>query len=71
MCLGTAAMASFAGYDLKMDLSLNGKHVSSSRIIVKSGEMGSITQKTEPSDTANFIEVIASEGEIQNHKGIW
>lgn len=33
--VGSSAFASTNGYDLKMDLSLNGKHVSSPRVIVK------------------------------------
>jgi hypothetical protein len=70
ICLNSTAMASTSGYDLKMDLSLDGKHVSSPSVIVKSGEMASIIQKTDKEEASNFIEVIASEGEIQNHKGI-
>lgn len=51
-----------------MDLSLGGKHVASARMIVKAGEPGSITQNT--GSQARFIEVVASEGSIQNHQGI-
>ncbi len=70
MFLSTAAMASTAGYDLKMDLSLNGKNVSSPRVVVKAGEMASITQTSEKGEASSFIEVVVSEGEIKNHKGI-
>lgn len=65
---GSSAFASNA-YDLKMDLSLNKKHVSSPRIIVKAGEMGSINQKNGTEDE-HFIEVIATESSIKNKKGI-
>lgn len=51
-----------------MDLSLNGKHISSPRVIVKAGETATITQKTDTEES--FIEVVATEGEVQNHKGI-
>ncbi|MFV8250539.1 hypothetical protein [Bdellovibrio bacteriovorus] len=64
----SSAFASTNGYDLKMHLSLNGKHISSPRIIVKAGETATITQKTNTEET--FIEVVATEGEIQNNKGI-
>lgn len=63
-----SAFGSTKGYDLKMDLSLNGKHVSSPRLIVKAGETATITQKTQTEES--FIEVIATEGSIQNHQGI-
>lgn len=67
LLIGSSAFAS-NGYDLKMELSMNGKKVSSPRIIVREGETGSITQET--SNEKTFIEVVAKEGEIQNHKGI-
>ncbi len=44
------------------------KKISSPRIIVREGETGKITQETSTEKT--FIEVVAKEGEIQNHKGI-
>ena len=65
--VGLSAFAS-NGYDLKMELSKNGKKVSSPRIRVLEGEAGSITQETSTGKT--FIEVVAKEGEIQNRKGI-
>ena len=64
---GSSALAA-KGYDLKMDLSLNGKHVSSPRLIVKAGETASISQKTDTEES--FIEVVATEGSIQNHQSI-
>ncbi len=66
--IGSTAFASTNGYDLKMDLSLNGKHVSSPRLIVKAGETAYINQKTDTEES--FIEVVATEGSIQNHQGI-
>jgi hypothetical protein len=66
--IGSSAFASTNGYDLKMDLSLNGKLVSSPRLIVKAGETAYINQKTDTEES--FIEVVASEGSIQNHQGI-
>lgn len=42
--IGSSAFASNNGYDLKMDLSMNGKHVSSPRIIVKAGKIVSKPQ---------------------------
>ena len=66
--VGSSAFAATNGYDLKMDLSLNGKHISSPRVIVKAGETATVTQKTDTEE--NFIEVVATEGSIQKHKGI-
>lgn len=66
--VGSSAFAATDGYDLKMDLSMNGKHVASPRIIIKAGELGTIIQKTDSEET--FIEVVATEGEVQNHKSI-
>lgn len=66
--IGSTAFASTHGYDLKMDLSLNGKHVSSPRLIVKAGETAYINQKTDTEES--FIEVVATEGSIQKHQGI-
>lgn len=63
-----SAFAATAGYDLKMDLSMNGKLISSPRMIVKAGEMATINQKTESEES--FVEVVATEGEVQNNKGI-
>ncbi len=66
--ISSFSFAATNGYDLKMEFSMNGKHVSSPRVIVKAGEMATITQKTDTEET--FIEIIATEGEIQNNKGI-
>ncbi len=66
--IGSSAFASVKSYDLKMNLSLNGKHTSSPRVLVKAGETATITQKTETEES--FIEVVVTEGSVQNHKGI-
>ena len=66
--VGGSVFASTNGYDLKMDLSVNGKQISSPRVMVKAGETATINQKTETEES--FIEVVATEGSIQNHKGI-
>lgn len=66
--ISTSAFASTNGYDLKMDFSLNGKHISSPRVVVKAGDTATITQKTDTEES--FIDVVATEGSIQNHKGI-
>jgi ribosomal protein S4 len=56
------------GYDLKINLSLNGKHVASPRIIVKAGEKATITQRGYSQES--FIEVVATENEAKNVPGI-
>lgn len=66
--VGTSAFAGTNGYDIKIDMSLNGKHISSPQFIVKEGLKASMTQKNESQES--FIEVIATEGTIQNNKGI-
>ena len=66
--LGTSALAREKGYDLKIKLAINGKLVSSPRMIVREGEKAIISQKTEREES--FIEVIATEGASQGHKGI-
>lgn len=66
--IGSSTFASNNGYDLKMDLSMNGKYVFSPSITVKAGEMKSIRQKTDTQES--FIEVVATEGQVKNNKGI-
>lgn len=66
--LGSSAFATTNGYDLKLDLSFNGKHISSPRMTVKAGEVATITQKTETEES--FIEVVATDEPIENHSGI-
>lgn len=63
-----ADIAAISGYDLKMELSLNGKIISSPQILAKAGETATITQKTD--DQENFIEVTAIDGSILGNDGI-
>ncbi|MFS4460769.1 hypothetical protein [Bdellovibrio sp. HCB2-146] len=62
--LGSSAFAAGPNYDLKMELSLEGKHVLSPKVIVPAGETASVD------DGKTFVEVVANEGAIQDHKGI-
>ncbi|WP_374076478.1 hypothetical protein [Bdellovibrio bacteriovorus] len=64
----TSTFASERGYDLKIEVSKNGKKISSPGILVKDGQNGSITEETQ--DGTTFIDVVATEGQIQNQKGI-
>ncbi|WP_041577106.1 hypothetical protein [Bdellovibrio bacteriovorus] len=66
--ISSSAFASNKGYDLKMDLSLNGKLISHTQAIVKAGETTTIAQETDTEE--GFIEALVSEGSIQNNKGI-
>ena len=63
-----AAGPTATGYALKMELSMNGKVVSTPRLVVRSGETGSITEESAARKT--FIEVTATEGSVQKRKGI-
>jgi type II secretory pathway component GspD/PulD (secretin) len=66
LLIGSSAFASTKAFDLKMDLSIEGKHVSSPRIVVKEGEKGTITQ--ESNGKKSFIEVVAKEDKAPNGK---
>lgn len=68
LVMSNSLFASSNGYDLKMEMSLNAKTISSPRIVVKENQTGSITQKTDTEE--NFIEVTASEGQVGKNKGI-
>lgn len=60
---------SFAGekaFELRMELSINGKYVSSPRLVAKEGEMAMITQ--EGPNQKTFIEVVATEDRIVRGK---
>jgi hypothetical protein len=65
--MGSSAFAANV-YHLKMDLSIDGKKVASPGLVVREGAPASITE--ESSTGKSFVEVIAKEGSIQNHKGI-
>ncbi|MGZ3787505.1 MAG: hypothetical protein ACXVLQ_03230 [Bacteriovorax sp.] len=61
-----ACSSAFAStsYDLKMDLSLNGKHVSSPRVIAQEGETATIIQKSDGKET--FIDVVTTKADMKN-----
>jgi len=65
----SSAFATSAGYEMKMELSIKGKHVSSSSLITIAGEKASITQRMEKSKNGTFIEVVATEDQGEG-KGI-
>ncbi len=57
--VGSTVLASTNAYDLKIELSMNGKYVSSPRLITEEGKQASITQESEGKKI--FIDVIATE----------
>lgn len=68
MLFATSAFAKEKGYDIKLELALNGKIISSPRLLVRDGEKAVINQKKDSEES--FIEVVAKEGASQDHKGI-
>lgn len=66
--MANSAFAGANGYDLKFDLSLNGKHISSPRMYVLEGAVASIEQKN--STDSSYIEVKATETMVSNKKRI-
>jgi hypothetical protein len=71
LCLLTMSGAAFASsqiYDLSMDLFLNGKHVSSPKMILKEANKASVSQVSKENGT--FIDVVASEVSAEKNKGI-
>jgi type II secretory pathway component GspD/PulD (secretin) len=66
--IGANADCATNGYDLKIDLSLDGKHVSSPHMIVKAGESATATLKN--GNKENFIEVVANEERSKDFDGI-
>jgi len=61
---------SSGGYKLDMNLFLDGKVVSKSKMIVQEGKKAIITQEGANSKAMTKISIIATEGEIQGNKGI-
>ena len=57
----SVSFATTSGYELKVDLSIDGKLISSPRIITIAGEKASISQRIEKSKNGTFIEVIAKD----------
>jgi len=66
--LSTSLLASEKGYKLDMELSMNGKAVSSPKLTIREGETGTITSET--AETKSSFEVVATEGEVKGAKGI-
>lgn len=66
--VGSSALANTNAYELKMELSMNGKHVSSPRLITEEGKQASITQESDGKKM--FIDVIATEKETDNKQAI-
>ncbi|MGZ3746997.1 MAG: hypothetical protein ACXWRE_06510, partial [Pseudobdellovibrionaceae bacterium] len=66
LLMSTASLASEKAFELKMELSIKGKHVSSPRVIAKEGETTLITEEDEGKKT--FIEVVATEDKIVRGK---
>lgn len=64
----TSVFAAKKGYDLNMELSVNGKKLSSPRFIFEEGKTGLITQKL--GSEKIFLEVVATESEVKENKGI-
>jgi len=62
------ALAKVDAYDIKMEVSMYGRHVSSPRIVTKAGEPAMIMNKAGLIE--NFVEVIAVEEEISGKKAI-
>lgn len=73
LMISTQAFSATAGYDLKIDLSLNGKHISSPRLHVEEGVVGSIETTSKDKSgylESNYIEVKVSEILVSNKKRI-
>jgi hypothetical protein len=60
--------ASEQGFDLKMNLSLKGEHISSPRVVVKDGEMATVVQNSGSEKT--FMEVVATENRVNGKNAI-
>jgi hypothetical protein len=57
-------------YDLKMDLSVLGRHVASPRLTVKEGMTASITQQNEGSSEVTFVDIISVEKKTDHNSKI-
>ena len=62
----TPSFASIPGHEIKMDVHMDGKLVSSPRLIVKSGEMATISQKNKVDE--NFVEVETNDENVNDKK---
>ena len=68
LLMGSHAFCATKGYDLKLDLSLDGKHVASPRVLVKDGDVATVNQKSANQET--FVEVVATDAFVDNKRGI-
>lgn len=68
LLLSAPAFAATNTYEIKMDLSVDGKTVFSPRLHVIEGESTSITQDS--ADSMTYIEVVASHADAGGNKGI-
>jgi hypothetical protein len=68
LLISSSVFASTNGYDLKIELSMHGKHVSSPRVTTKEGEVASVTQ--EANGEKIFMDVIATEKPTNNKQAI-
>lgn len=68
-----ASISTFAtnGYKLSMNILLDGKVVSSPKVVVKSGKKAMLRQKNSKTNLTTEISILASEGEIEGNKGIF
>lgn len=55
-------------FNLQMELSIDGKVISSPSVVTADGEMATVTQETASGKT--HIEVVTTEGTVGNRKGI-
>lgn len=73
LMISTQAFSATTGYDLKMDLSLNGKHFSSPRLYIQEGVVGSIEASAKDKSgylDTNYIDVKATEVLVDKKKRI-
>jgi hypothetical protein len=66
MAFGTA-FASTNSYDVKMDLSINGKEHFSPKVIAEEGKVVTITQKNDKGEET-FVDVITTKKDLKNNK---
>jgi hypothetical protein len=68
LLISISVLASKKSYDLKMELSIDGKQVSIPSVVVEEGVHGTITKELVTQNS--YVEVIATEENIQGNKGI-
>ena len=67
-CFGIPAFAGSQAIELNVDLSLNGKHIMSPKILAKDGEKTTVTSGQGAERT--YMEVIATERLLNNKKAV-